>query len=1313
MDFGLTMWTNRLAKFFQWIWWIAGSVVITIVLLLAVILNVARLSTPWLNHHPEFLQKQISEVLPYKLDYQSIDLSWSWLSPKIILSDINLSKPSYSNKSVPEVLHIDQVSLSLNLLQTALDAHVHLNALRVEGAHMIIREQADGYLVNGFFIPKNKSGKPVTIHSILSSFSMLKISEIKLNNLQLSLYLMQHDPIDIQLQSVMIEYENNDYRLHGLLSVSPDHIDSLKFWFSDNDLTGIGKACLQFSHMHLEHLNQWSFLLPVFSKLNASWESVLELDTYVDATIWLDLNQNQMTKVQALLQLNQIHLDNQELNQEPTVMNSLSANIAMVHLKSQWTVSADQIEGVKNNLTYPLGDFLIHYSCGNDEKPAWTIYANHLNVAIFSQPLWIHFLSGFPKLKEWSALNPHGFIDFMHLNLTQDKSDDLSAAHFEIQVFLNQLSWQAVGHVPSVSHLNGAIEGDNTSGTVRFNQSLGELNFQGLFKYPFIMKKSSLDGDWTYDAKQSAWKFNVNSLALSDGHLNLQVQGSVYGQGLQAPVADLQGDVSLNNLSALDRYLPLIKLSPKLYDWLVNSLQAGDLVNGKVALKGPLKFFPFKKNEGTFVAYGDFEKIHFKFDPAWPALTDLHGHLVFQNNSLQVDQASAQMFGMPIQHIQSALPSFSQADVDVTCDVSGNLKNLGDFFLSTPLSVAKVFKNLTGEGIFNGSLHVNLPIKNMKDEVKVDGFVTMQNATWQAPAWSMLMTDTHGTLQFTQLGATAHDIEGTLFGSPTQVMITSEIEPGLASPAVGVQLTGDYSFPLLVKTYIPMLEPFVAGHSPIVMDLTVYGADAHKDNVLQMYSDLVGTQVLQFPDGLSKQSDEKRDLHVMMQLGEKKTLINADYDHAIKSQTVLEMNDNKQSVLSSHITMGDVTIPDDQNEGMAIAMDEPQSDLDTWYRLYDTYILHPSALSKNSMILYYFSAKIGMGNMFNQDLKDIHFMIKKSGDEWDWRIASSRVNGDGNLPIKAQDIPWVFHLRNANLTSIKIPQLASSDHAIKYSDIPSMKVSIENFSYEKYQLHQLSYELSHPNPNQLGIHHISIGDDILNLTGQLDGMNLDGVHPFWQFDGSVQGSDFGTGLAELGLPVHLVNTSGAMQISSRIDNVWPVGHWQDIVNKISATVQMSLENGTVIGLSPSLQGTLGSLKILNSLSISSLPEKLSGQGAQGNLFFTKIEGTASLKNAQWQVPGITLSSSELSATGSGYGQLSDKSLDFWVKVNPHLTGSLPVIAAFAGGPVVGIASWLVDKIFVNPVLSNAAAKSFHMKGKWPNIQVNALNTNGS
>lgn len=1305
MDFGLHMWVKRLAKIFQWCWWTAGSLAIIVVLLLAVLLNVARLATPWLNKHPERVQQQIESVWPGKVQFKTMHWSWSWLSPQVVLSDVTVAQKSKLD-GVPESLHIDRMSLSLNLLQTLTHWHLHLNGVDAQGTQIIVRQQRDGYLVNGFFIAKHHSQKPMTIESILKSFSAIKVSHIQLNQIQVSLYLLQHDPIHIQLQNLAVLQDEPRVSMHGMLSISPDHVQSMQFWIKEDSSSHLGKACIQVVNAHVQQLQQWAFTLPLLKRLNSSWQDLYKLDAHANGTVWLSLKDDQVTKMQAKLSVSQISLQDADPNHF-IYMGGISANMAFVRSHLHWSFLVNQLEGTKADRVYSLGDFLLSYRGGALAQRQWQLYANHLNLAMFSRPMWVHFLAGFHKAKAWAQLYPHGYVDFIHASVSNLNPKQTSQMHFQIQAFLHHVSWQAVGHLPGVSYLNGVIAGSEKSGQVQLSQDVGAIDFKGLFKYPWMIKQSAVDGDWSYSAKDKHWVFSLSKLLINDGHLNLQTSGTLDGLGKQVPNADLHGNFSLNDVSYLQHYLPLVKLKPKVYNWLTDSLQQGFLNNGELIIQGPLKHFPFKHHEGKFIASGDIHQVHFKFDPNWPALNDLQGYLLFQNDGMQVQNAQADLPFIQLKQINAKIPHFHNADLDVSSQMSGDLKGVDQFILQTPLSIAKLFKDLKGAGGFAGGLHLNLPLSHLSDQTKVDGFVTMQDATWRAPAWNTLMTQTHGTVHFTETGVTADDLNGLLFNAPTHITMQQVMQPGLKKPAVGVHLSGDYSLSLLVKTYVPPLTPFVAGSAPVSLNLIAYGADAHKDDELELHSDLVGASILHFPDGLSKAAKQKTPYHLTMDIGDKRTVINSQYGSQVKAHTVLAPNkQGDQAVVSTHVMIGGEKIPDDMNKGLAISFNKKHSDLDVWYRLYEKYVVHNASTVKNPLVLSYLSAQVGSGVLFNQDLTGIQYEMRRSGDEWDWRLVSSRVSGDGNLPIGSESKkPWEIRLKQAHLRQIKVPHSVASNLPVKYSDFPAMQFSANDISYVNYNLHHLKFTLSHPNDSELFLDHIYIGDKALNATTNIHGMHLTSKDPFWHMTGSVQGDNFGSGLTELGLPVHLASTSGRIKLDAYIHHQWPVGKWSDIASSISANASVALVNGSIIDLSPSLQSTLGALKILNTLSIQALPEKLAGKNRNGNLYFTSLKGSGSLNQMLWQVPQLTLKSTELQAAGSGFGRLDDKSVSFWVRVQPHLTGSVPVIAAFAGGPVVGIASWFVNKLFVSPVVSSAAEKSFHIFGKWPNIKV--------
>ena len=722
-----------------------------------------------------------------------------------------------------------------------------------------------------------------------------------------------------------------------------------------------------------------------------------------------------------------------------------------------------------------------------------------------------------------------------------------------------------------------------------------------------------------------------------------------------------------------------------------------------------MKHFPFKHHRGEFLALGDIHQLTFAYDKYWPVMNNLNGRITFHDQSMEVDHGTADMPLVHLSKIHAFIPYLKQGDVDIHAQMKGDLKGVTQFFVSSPLSLASLFKDLKGTGPFSGNIHLNLPVRDLAKEVKVDGQASMQNASWNAPSWGTHLTNANGTIHFTQNTVQSDGITGNIFGSPVTMTMESKSEEGVKDPVIQLHMLGTFSFPNILKIYAPQILPFVKGSAALKGNIKIYEPVAKKDNVLKINSDLEGVTISQLPDGLSKSAKEKEHYHFQMNISPTGAVIHSNYGHKLHNTMVMSFKNNNAVITSQHITIGNAKIPADQNKGLAIALKEKHSDLNVWYQLYENYVVHNTTRVQNPLVLYYLSAEVNHGVLMNQNLSDIHAEMEKADDEWVWRVSSSRVSGEGNLPITNTKKPWEINLRYAHLKGVKVPKSKSSAIPLTYDDIPPMRLYIQDFSYEKYYLHHLKVNVSHPDKHTMDIDELNLGDNALQAKIDMRGTHLLQSNPTWHVRGQILGDNFGAGLKELHLPVHLSRTNGAISIDAYVHHKWPLDKWGKIRDTMDASVNWSLVNGSFINLSPSLQKTLATLKILNAFSIQALPEKLAGKNRGGNLYFTQITGDGTLHKLHWRVPHVTLKSSELYASGYGSGNLKQKNIDFWVRVQPHLTGSVPVIATLAGGPVVGLASWVINKLIVDPAVSNVAAKLFHISGQWPKIKVKTVN----
>jgi uncharacterized protein YhdP len=71
--------------------------------------------------------------------------------------------------------------------------------------------------------------------------------------------------------------------------------------------------------------------------------------------------------------------------------------------------------------------------------------------------------------------------------------------------------------------------------------------------------------------------------------------------------------------------------------------------------------------------------------------------------------------------------------------------------------------------------------------------------------------------------------------------------------------------------------------------------------------------------------------------------------------------------------------------------------------------------------------------------------------------------------------------------------------------------------------------------------------------------------------------------------------------------------------------------------------------------------------------------------------------------------LATKDYDLMLNVTPYVTGSIPIVATLAGGPIIGVVSWLVEKV-ASSAVSSVVTYHYAVTGPWENpawVQVKA------
>lgn len=128
---------------------------------------------------------------------------------------------------------------------------------------------------------------------------------------------------------------------------------------------------------------------------------------------------------------------------------------------------------------------------------------------------------------------------------------------------------------------------------------------------------------------------------------------------------------------------------------------------------------------------------------------------------------------------------------------------------------------------------------------------------------------------------------------------------------------------------------------------------------------------------------------------------------------------------------------------------------------------------------------------------------------------------------------------------------------------------------------------------------------------------------------------------------------------------------------------LQLKNGRITHLSKATEEKLGLGKLLSILSLQTIPRRLqldfsdlSHQGYSFDIF----QGNFIIKDGIMSTQDSYLDGPVAYAGMKGDLNLPKHTYNLNLKISPHITASLPVVATIAGGPVAGVAAWVANNI---------------------------------
>ena len=525
--------------------------------------------------------------------------------------------------------------------------------------------------------------------------------------------------------------------------------------------------------------------------------------------IWADMSHGQWVGATADLGLAQVRVKlGPDL--EPLDLLSLGGRLTARRLAGGFEFSTQGLQfATRDGLHWPGGNVFVSHTDAEGKLPAQgQLRADRLDLAALAR-IASSLPLGTSAHAELLASAPRGLVETVQVSW-EGPLDALSklqakgrASAVELAAQPGALLRASVPPVrlpgrPGVRGLTMDFDLTQSGGRAHLAIDNGALAFPGVFEEP-VITADQLSADLQWSGAGEDLELRLTNLKFANA--DAQGQGQIVwrtsdprkssGHSRLPGVIDVQASLTRANGARVYRYLPLTVARPA-RDYVRDAVLSGSASAVKLLIRGDLSDFPFADpKRGDFHIEGDVHEASFAYvprsiqpreQPAWPALTQLSGKLVFDRESMEIRSASSRLLGAPGMQLLRAdarIPDLARnATVQVTADLRGPLVEALAFVNGSPLGgmTGQALGRTTAGGSADYRIRLSLPTNNI-DRSRVLGTVTLAGNDVQIAPGTPLLAGARGVVTFSETGFYVPAAQARMFGGDLR------FEGGMRTPA--------------------------------------------------------------------------------------------------------------------------------------------------------------------------------------------------------------------------------------------------------------------------------------------------------------------------------------------------------------------------------------------------------------------------------------------------------------------------------------------------------------------------------------------------
>lgn len=842
--------------------------------------------------------------------------------------------------------------------------------------------------------------------------------------------------------------------------------------------------------------------------------------------------------------------------------------------------------------------------------------------------------------------------------------------------------------IPGVNHLKGEFTFDEQHGELKLSAEDATIHDQAIF--PERINISYFDTAINWRKEGNRWLVKAPKLDLQLPSARLSYQLNVgYDEADKNPLIDLVGQFSVSDMSQLHSYLPVKIMKPKLVDWINHAFQAGTMTDGKLALHGRLKSFPFDHDNGKFLVTAHVNNVELIIKKGWPLISTLNSDIKFEGRSFTMIADHAMVLNEQIDSANATIEDLMTPMLHANIKMNAALETGIQYIHQSPLEqkLGQQLAPLQLGGPMKLALHLRIPLKHGLPPTHVLGVVNMINSSLTIPDWRVSVEKLNGKLSFTERGINSDELTGQLYNQPVALKIdTSHGAHGAITTANIHGVLSDTA----IKTIVPIpIVKHVQGASAFDATLTLHPYNSPNKDHFVLHTKL-RNMAIHLPKPLNKVQGSELPLSIQVDLRHDSP---ADIHLAFADVAQMAFRIYQHTLRRAHIYFGSETalLPEDET----IALDGKLDELNLSAWLGKIFVGGKKKASLPPLAKLNLQANTLL--MFGQNIRGVHLTLTKKTKGTLVKLRSAKVNGDITIP---QDFPG--HAMDATFDRLHFYATKTANKStLSPEDLPPMNITINDFSFEKLPLGRFELSVT-PEKNSLKINELSFKSKLMSFfaSGQWDKRDS---NQKTVLSGALYTHNLGMMCNVFDITDNVSGGGGKALFNLQ----WADSLLNYNLELLNGRVNFGFTNGTITKLSHGANAKMGIGRVLNLFSLQNLPRRLAldfSDLTNDGFVFDDFSGHFMLRDGNAYSRDSKMLGSVAGVQMRGRLGLKSKDYQLNLAITPHVTSSLPVVATVAGGPVAGVATFMVEKLFRRAV-NKVTTINYLVTGPWTHPKI--------